>query len=105
MLPKYIPNRELVAEKLPAPDADWDVIKRFALTFDGYKRWGSNEACAEVANNKRHNSMTELRTCLFYEQRRWRNFGYAPDEAAMRYIREVLEQIRERTRLANELLA
>jgi hypothetical protein len=49
--------------------------------------------------------MTELRTCLFYEQRRWRHFGEVPDEAAMSYIREVLEQIRVRTKLANDLLA
>lgn len=70
MLPQYIPNRELLAEKLPPADANWDAIQRFALTFDGYKRWGSAEKCAEIANAQRHGTMTELRTCLFYEQRR-----------------------------------
>ena len=105
MLPNYIPNRELRAEKLPPADADWDAIQRFALTFDGYKRWGDAEKCGEIANARRHSTMTELRTCLFFEQRRWRHFGAEPDEASMAYIREVLEQIRARTKLANDLLA
>jgi hypothetical protein len=105
MVAMYVPNRELLAEKLPPADADWDAIQRFALTFDGYKRWGSAERCGEIANARRHSTMTELRTCLFYEQRRWRHFGDVPDEAAMTYIREVLEQIRVRTKLANDLLA
>lgn len=100
----YIPSRELLAEKLPPADADWCAIERFALTFDGYKRWGSAEICGEIANAHRNSTMTELRTCLFYEQRRWRHFSEEPDEAAMRYIREVLEQIRVRTKLANDLL-
>ena len=105
MVPKYIPNRELLADKLPSADADWHEIQRFALTFDGYKRWGSAERCGEIAEARRHSTMTELRTCLFYEQRRWRHYGEVPDEPAMRYIREVLEQIRARTKLANDLLA
>ncbi len=34
-MPKYIPNQELVAAKIPPIDADWDMIQQFALTFDG----------------------------------------------------------------------
>jgi hypothetical protein len=35
-----------------------------------------------------------LRTCLFFEQRRWRHFGDEPDEEAMEYIRSVVQKIR-----------
>jgi hypothetical protein len=100
----YIPNERLRAVKMPPQDADWHEIERFALTFDGYKHWGS-ERCAEIANARQHGTLTDLRTCLFFEQRRWRHFGSAPDEENMAYIRSVLEQIRVRVSAANELLA
>jgi hypothetical protein len=102
--PKIIPNRALVATKLPPATADWYAIGRFALTFDGYERWGSLERCQEVALARRQGTLTELRTCLFFEQRSWRNQGEHPDEEGMRYIRSLLEQIRVRVQLANELL-
>lgn len=86
----YIPNERLRADKLPSPAAEWAEIDRFALTFDGYKHWGSFEQCAEIANAKRHDTLTDLRTCLFFEQRRWRHFGSAPDEEDMTYIHSVL---------------
>ena len=103
-MPQQIPNERLEASKLPSADADWDAIQRFALTFDGYKASGGAEQCAEIANARRQSTMTELRTCLFYEQRRWRHFGEEPDPEAMQYIRSLLEQIRARVRLANDLL-
>ena len=52
--------------------------------------------CAEIANARRHNSLTDLRTCLFFEQRRWRHFGEDPEGEDMAYIREVVEKIRGR---------
>jgi len=104
-LPRYIPNNLLRADKLPPPDATWEEIGRFALTFDGYKSCGSVEACAEVANARRTGSLSDLRICLFFEQRRWREFGEEPGEEHMRYIRQLLEQIRRRVQAANDLLA
>lgn len=101
--PRKISNQRLVASKLPAADANWESIQRFALTFDGYAAWPEG-VCATIANDRRSSTLTELRTCLFFEQRRWRHFGYEPDEEAMAYIRGVLEQIRNRVVLANELL-
>ena len=67
---------------IPVPDADINEIGCFALTFDGYEHWGAFEKCAEVANAERQNTLTDLRTCLFFEQRRWRHSGYGPDEEA-----------------------
>lgn len=43
-------------------------------------------------------SITELRTCLFFEQRRWRHYGFDPDEQAMEYILALVDRMREEVR-------
>lgn len=101
---KPVPNQRLKASRIPDPDAEWDEIGQFALTFNGYEHWGSFEACAEIARERRQSTLTELRTCLFFEQRSWRHAGYDPSPEAMRYIKHLLEQIRWRVQLANDLL-
>ena len=98
---KDIPNEELRLEKLPPQNASWDCIQRFALTFDGYRYCGPFDRCAEIANARRHETVTDLRTCLYFEQRRWRHFGYAPEGDALRYLRYLVEQIRARVREAD----
>lgn len=52
--------------------------------------------CAAVANQRRQRTLNELRTCLFFEQRRWHHFGTDPNPKAMRYIRGVIKEIRLR---------
>ena len=47
-----------------------------------------------MANERRSKSLTDLRVCLFFEQRRWHHFGSHPDDEAMAYIRELLDRIR-----------
>lgn len=90
-----IPDDKLRQEDVPEALAEWDTISRFALTFNGYQVWGSFEACAEVAETKQPETLTVLRTCLFYEQRRWRHLGEIPDAESMQYIRLLLERIRD----------
>jgi hypothetical protein len=80
--------------QIPSADAAWHEIVRFAHTFDGYKYWGSHERCAEIANARRIDTLADLRTCLFFEQRRWNHFGESPDAEAMTYIRSLVAQIR-----------
>ena len=99
---KTIANNQLRLEDLPSPDADWQTLANFALTFNGYEVWGSFEKCAGVANSRQDSTLTELRTCLFFEQRRWRHFGEAPDVEAMEYVRSILEKIRVKV-LAGEV--
>ena len=91
---RKIVNKDLTLSNIPNPDASWDEIGEFALTFDGYNVWGSFDKCAEIANASKHESLTDLRTCQFFEQRRWRHFGENPDEETMIYIREMVEKIR-----------
>jgi len=93
----------LTQSDIPPVDADWYTIQEFALTFDGYEVWGSFGKCADIANARRHGSLTELRTCLFFEQRRWRPFAEDPDEKAVDYVRDVVEQIRARV-VAGDIL-
>ena len=93
---REIVNKNLTLSDIPSLDAGWDEFSEFALTFDGYNVWGSFDKCAEIANDRRHESLTDLRTCLFFEQRRWRHFGEHPDEEEMMYLRGVIEKIRSR---------
>lgn len=102
-----VDNADLKQSDVPPSNAGWYEIGRFALTFNGYERWGSFEKCAEVANlatqtfresGSLPESLTDLRTCLFFEQRRWHHFGFDPDEKSMNYISALVEQIRQSVR-------
>jgi hypothetical protein len=94
----HVPNSKLREVDLPPNDATWWAIQEFALSFDGYAYWGSFERCAEIANTQDHATLTNLRTCLFFEQRRWRHFGEEPDDATMKYVHEILVNIRAMVR-------
>ncbi len=96
-------DNDLTADMVPSANSEWSIIERFALTFDGYRQWDRSDQCAEIANcacatyrdaGKLPDSLAELRTCLFFEQRRFRHFGHAPDEQTMGYIRALLEAVR-----------
>lgn len=96
MKDKTISTAQLEVKHLPRDDATVDVLIRFAHTFDGYARWGSHSKCAEIANARDHSTIDKLRTCLFFEARRWRHFGETPDEDALRYWQSLVAGIRER---------
>lgn len=89
-------STSLNVESIPQPHADWAQIFAFAQSFNAYDHWGSFERCAEIANAKRGTTLEELRTCLFFEARRWRHFGEEPDDGAMAYIRGIVQSIRDR---------
>ena len=84
--------------------APLDEVWRLALTFDGYGGPGGFEGAAEVANTSRArwaadgtlpDALVEARRALFFEQRRWRHFGVDPGEADERYVRALVERVRE----------
>lgn len=102
-----IANADLELSDVPPADANWQTIGRFALSFDGYESSGSFGKCAEIGNKCAQaflttgalpHSLTELRTCLFFEQRRWRHYGFDPDEQARTYLGALLDGIREKVR-------
>jgi hypothetical protein len=75
----------------PPEDAkNLDSIWHYALTVDGYEftKEHFGRECGDIANErlqkyketkKWDGSFQELRCCLFFEQRRWRHFGYDPE--------------------------
>jgi len=93
---RAISNTELLLSYVPPPDADWGQITEFALTFDGYEHHGSFDKCAAIANARQDRTLSELRTCLFFEQRRYHHTGENSDDKAMAYIRTVIEKIRQK---------
>jgi len=88
-------DHELRPEDVPGPDADLGEIWAFAATFDGYRHCGGFHECAEIANAGQPETLAELRTCLFFEARRWRHFGESPDGEALAYIQDLVARIRE----------
>jgi hypothetical protein len=94
--PRHIATADLRPADLPGQAAGVQEIFAFAHTFDGYIHWGSFERCAEIANSRDHSTLDSLRTCLFFEARRWRHFDEEPDAEALAYWRELLEMIRLR---------
>jgi hypothetical protein len=105
-----IPNSQLIANDIPSNSASWK--KSFpALTFNGYEYWGTFKKCREVAKQgvalykgkqELTQSLTDLRTCLFFEARRWHHFEKNPSKKGMEYIHALVEAIRIRV-LAKEI--
>jgi len=93
-----ISNRDLKPEDVPPSDSAWSEIVAFAHSFNGYEQAGSFFKAAQIANERRHGSLTDLRICLFFEQRRFHHCGNspAPDGKQLNYIRSLLELIRPR---------
>lgn len=94
----------------------WDEIQQYALTVDGYAyaqehltAGGEGNAepfnlLAELANSRSkeyHESGTwrgsfeDLRLCLFFEQRRWRHYGYGPEGSDLAAIQALYKAICE----------
>jgi len=106
-----IPNSHLIENDIPSNRASWKKIEPFALTFDGYKHWGSFKRCREVAEEgvklyrgqkELTQSLTDLRTCLFFESRRWKHYEKSPSKKGMEYVHILVEAIRVRV-LAKEI--
>jgi hypothetical protein len=92
---KEIPHDELRSELIPDPDGPWWDIVPFAHTFKAYKALGSVEAVGDLANRRDPEGLEELRSCLFFEARRWRHFGADPDGDELEYIRSFVRRIKE----------
>jgi hypothetical protein len=108
---KPISNAQLIETDLPERRATWVKIQPFAISFDGYEHWGSFKKCREVADfgvslHRKHEpltqSLTDLRTCLFFESRRWKHLKKDPTKTGMNYIHSLVDAIRLRV-LAKEI--
>ena len=92
-----IPNSELIADRIPNPEADLWGWERFAHTINGYDVMGGFEACAELANSGAAITLTELRCSLFYEARRDRHSGGISfnEEVIRQLLRAIHQKIRD----------
>jgi hypothetical protein len=106
-----IPNFQLLETDIPSNSATWSKLLPFAESFDGVEQWGTFEKCREIAkqgialfrsNQQLSQSLTDLRTCLYYEARRWNHLEKTPNKRGMEYIRALIEAIRVRV-LARQL--
>jgi hypothetical protein len=101
-MPDEIVNADLTAARIPSVHAEYKTIAEFALTFDGYARF---EKVADFSNNTlaryqadrdslKKLTLTELRACLFYEQRRFRHIDEEPENGDREYMNELLDAMR-----------
>jgi hypothetical protein len=92
--PSRIPTNALTLGDVPEQSSDWNVIARFALTFD------PKESDPYTIKDQSFDAMTSdtdlvhLRSRLFLEQRRWNHFGREPDEVALEGIKKILSFMR-----------
>ncbi|MGI9210951.1 MAG: hypothetical protein ACR2HF_00615 [Methylococcaceae bacterium] len=93
----YIANEDLKLSDIPDQNSDrlcgW---MDFALSLDGYNAMSSFEACANMANSGQAQTLTELRSALFFEHRRSHFIiGWEQDnEKLLLGIWELIEKIR-----------
>jgi len=92
----HVPNEELTIGQAPDEASSLGAILEFALSYNAYEVHGSSHAAAQIANRRASRTLDDLRTCLFFEARRWRHFGEDPDAEAERYIRGIVRKIRVR---------
>jgi hypothetical protein len=101
---EQIPNSRLRKSDVPPANSPWRTIALFALSLDGYEEI-STEGCGKLANTVWQEfrqdagslgkyGLTELRACLFFEERRFRHFGWNPGPSELTRIRVLLEAIR-----------
>ena len=78
----------------------------FALTFNGYEVIGQKD-CGTLANRVKKEfsasttslqglSLTQLRSCLFFEQRRFQHFGEEPVGDNRVFVNALLDAIRQK---------
>jgi hypothetical protein len=101
----YMKTEEENLMKIPLANSSWDSISNYALTHNGYEHKANladfaNEASVQFCKNKEilgSYTITDLRDCLFFEQRRFRFYVWAPQGEDLEYIKALVHEIREKT--------
>ena len=97
LFPLPIASGELRLSDVPEESAHWRQIKRFARTFDwrrGYQHYQPEDQ--DLSKLGSSSSLEELRGHLFFEQRRWNDFGRKPDAITKQQIRRMISIIRSK---------
>ena len=100
-------QRQAPPIRVPSDDAPWlPILSDFALSYNGFERFGSARALGAVANaavtafhadGSLPEDLATARGCLFFEQRRFSHLEADPDaeEVTRRYVVALLARIRE----------
>ena len=83
-------DKDLIADLLPDA-SNRNAAFKFAMSFDGYKHYGSFEKCADAAKSKERATLADLRNELFFEARASRHRG---DDDFLLVYSELLPLIR-----------
>lgn len=99
---RLIATKDLGLSDVPKPDAPYDDVYPFCLSFDGYQ-WASqtrsdlHEVASSVeARGYRECTLDELRATAFIRQRdeKWSDQGWPPFEELIKPIYRAVEAIR-----------
>lgn len=91
---------DLREEDLPSTYAEWGDYARFAVSY----RPRSGDDAGELANwayarwqrtGEVPPKLEELRSCLWFEYRRWRFHDRVPDPGTMRYCASLVRAMRQ----------
>jgi hypothetical protein len=102
--PPHLASANLTSADMPGASASWAEISWFAAQHEGYASRDFDELAALANSSANHFAshdqikpdltLDDLRACLFFEHRRFRHFGHAPDAESTPYIRALIEAIR-----------
>ncbi|MBM4779442.1 MAG: hypothetical protein GQE15_17180 [Archangiaceae bacterium] len=94
---QLIDTAQLKRAQVPGRSATWAQLEAFALTFDGYARFG-NRLGDLTAEHRRSGTVPstpdELRGCLFFVQRVLRHQMSRPNERDLAFIHALLDGLR-----------
>jgi hypothetical protein len=99
-----IASDNLEPSTFPKRRDPFNKIVEFAHTFDGYTHFGM-ERCAEICNAALStfyhsqvlpDDIDTLRTCLFFEARRWTLYQKEPDNKGLIYIHALIDRLEKK---------
>lgn len=90
-LPAPIASSEIKRSDIPEKFGNWSELIEFAATFDFRKEEMKAKGIDSLTPES---SISEMRSALFHEYRRYNHFGYRPTEEVFQKCIQVVERIR-----------
>ena len=91
-------SKPLSLNDVPAPDADFALINRFAHRINGYEMAGSLAEASNIAEDESKTDLRSLQIRLFFCARALR---HSSDTFESAYMRDIVRQIREELQKEN----
>jgi hypothetical protein len=91
---ELISDADLKLSDIPAPLTEWHALCDFCLSIDGYTTFTEEKQQKLMYRKCIPATLTELRTALFLEQRKFRGWDTYPEENDLTYLQALVEAIR-----------